>query len=83
MRIRKVIRSVVWLSLLLSAISLVSAGEDRSSISGIVVDQLGNPVANAHVTTRDLDLPPIRSRSAGALFPTSRQTVKAGSCSKG
>ena len=69
MRIRKVIRSVVWLSLLLSAISLVSAGEDRSSISGIVVDQLGNPVANAHVTTRDLDLPPNTVEVGGGVVP--------------
>jgi hypothetical protein len=57
-RIRKALPSVVWFSVLLSAMSYASANEDRGSISGIVVDQMGNPVTNARVTTRDLDLPP-------------------------
>ena len=57
MKIQKAVRSVICLSVLLSAISHASASEDQGAISGIVLDTQGNPVANAHVTTRDLDLP--------------------------
>jgi hypothetical protein len=70
------IRSVVWLSILLSAIAQASDSEDRGSISGIVVDQLGNPVTNAHVTTRDLDLPPNTVEVGGGVVPYAETDVQ-------
>ncbi len=69
MKIRNAVRSVVLLSVLPSAVSHASANEDRGSISGIVVDQLGNPVANAHVTTRDLDFPPNTVEVGAGVVP--------------
>ncbi len=69
MKTRNAFRSVVWLSVLLPAIVHPSASEDRGSISGIVVDQLGNPVTNARVTTRDLDLPPNTVEVGAGVVP--------------